>query len=121
MSSIATWLNNWRKQPSTLLGLGLVLGGGVYWFTKSPELTLVAIGVVPGVMNDRTKDLMAKIEGIEDGVRTANYTADRANGYLSIANGHLAALRRVTPGAEERLPPGMPTPAGMVIPESIKL
>jgi hypothetical protein len=95
-----------------VIGMGLVLGGIVYWITKSPELTLVAAGAVPGAMSDHTRDLLTKIEGIEDGVRTANNAAD-------VANGHLAALRRVTPGAEQRLPP--PLTERPVIPDRIAL
>lgn len=64
-----TTITRWIKQPSTLMAGGLLIGGAVYWQTKSPELALAAAAVLPGAVNDHTSAVLTKIEGLEDAVR----------------------------------------------------
>lgn len=58
------------RQPTTLTGIGLVVGAGVYWFTKSPELSLTAVGLLLGTVSDNTATVLARMEALEDAVRS---------------------------------------------------
>jgi hypothetical protein len=63
-------LKVWVKQPTTIVGLGIMVGAGVYWVTKSPELALVAAGAVMGSVSDHTAGILTSIENLEDAVRS---------------------------------------------------
>lgn len=65
MSSIVQFL----RQPSTLIAAGFMLGAIVYWVTRSPELALAAVALVPGAINDNTAGILSKVEALEDAAR----------------------------------------------------
>jgi hypothetical protein len=60
---------NWLKQPTTLMAGALIVGGVVYWFTNNAALAGSAAVLVLGGMNDNTKDVLTRIEGVEDALR----------------------------------------------------
>jgi hypothetical protein len=57
------------RQPSTLIAIGCVIGGVVYWFTGNASLALASISIVPGTVNDQTASVLAKVEALEDAAR----------------------------------------------------
>lgn len=62
-------LLGWVRQPSTLAAAGLLLGAGVYWLTRDPSLALAAAAVPLGGVSDHTKQLLVRIEQLEDALR----------------------------------------------------
>jgi hypothetical protein len=64
-------LKVWVHQPTTIGGVGLMVGAAVYWVSKSPELALMAAGLVLGTVNDHTSGILTSIENLEDAVRSS--------------------------------------------------
>lgn len=73
MLQVLKIVRSWAQQPSSLVAVGLLVGAGVYWWTKSPELALVAASIIPGAVNDHSTQILTKIEGVEDSLRPQTY------------------------------------------------
>jgi hypothetical protein len=73
MHQVLVKLRSWFQQPSTLVAAGLLVGAGVYWWTKSPEMALMAAALIPGAVNDHSTQILTKIEGVEDSLRPQTY------------------------------------------------
>jgi hypothetical protein len=102
MNSLVTWFHQWRKQPTTIAGVALAVAGAVYWKTQNGALAAVAAGMVGGALNDSTKDLLAKVEALEDGMRnTENSTAVTATTVAAMNTRMRAGF-----SIERRLPDG---------------
>lgn len=67
--NLLTAAMSWVRQPSTLMCLGCVIGAGVYYFTGNPTLALVAAGLVPGAVNDKTAGILTRIEAVETALK----------------------------------------------------
>ena len=61
----------WARQPSTLLALALLASAVAYWFTGSTALAAGAAAAVLGGVNDQTRDLLVRMETMEDAIRPA--------------------------------------------------
>ena len=73
MLQVLKKVRSYLQQPSTLTAVGLLVGAGVYWWTKSAEMALAAAAVIPGVVSDHTTQILTKIEGVEDSLRPQTY------------------------------------------------
>jgi hypothetical protein len=62
-------VTGWLRQPTTLMAAGIAVGGVVYWFTGSAPVAIGAATVVLGSVSDHTKDLLTRIEGVEDALK----------------------------------------------------
>ena len=65
---------SWLKQPTTLMAVAIVIAGAVYWFTGNAALAGGAAAVVLGGISDQTKDVLARVESVEDTLKQAGTT-----------------------------------------------
>lgn len=63
-------LKAWFRQPSTLVAAGLVVGAVVFWFSGNAALAAMAAAAIPGAVNDHSRAMLEKIEGLETAAKT---------------------------------------------------
>ena len=61
----------WAKQPTTLLAFALVAAAVSYWFTRSAAIAAGVAAAILGGVNDQTRDLLTRMEAMEDTVNSA--------------------------------------------------
>ena len=61
----------WAKQPTTVLAFALVAAAISYWFTHSAPLAAGVAAAILGGVNDQTRDLITRMEAMEDAVHSA--------------------------------------------------
>jgi hypothetical protein len=106
--SFADWVRMKVRQPTTILCGGLIVGAGVYWVTKSPELAAVATAGVIGSVDDHTRTLLTRIEDLETGVANvhgAAVSASAAANQLVRQNISSLPLQPAAPAANSAMPP----------------
>lgn len=65
----------WARQPTSVIGIGVIAGAVTYWVTKDAVLATGASGAVCALISDnsndaaKAKDILGQVETLEDRAR----------------------------------------------------
>lgn len=66
---------SWVRQPTTIVGIGVLIGAAAYWGTGDAKIAATAFGAVCMGMQDHSSDvakaaeILTSVEKLEDGYR----------------------------------------------------